>query len=322
MKKILGIGNALTDILLQVSEQDLQTANFPKGSMYLIDSGTSDALKVRFSDKPRAMVAGGSSSNTINGIARLGGDAAFIGKVGKDEIGNFYAEDMRKNGVTPFVLESETASGNCTVLITPDCERTMRTYLGAACELNAEDLKQEFFDGYDIVHIEGYLIINNDLVLTAAKMAKKAGAMISIDLASYNVVEENFDFLQSYINEYVDIVFANEEEAQAFTGKSSCEALDELAKVCEIAVVKEGAAGSHIKRGAETVKINAIKVNAIDTTGAGDLYAAGFLFALAQDKPLQTCGELGALISGKTVEVIGPKISEETWAEIKQTYNV
>ena len=317
MKKIIGIGNALTDILLQIGEEELKATNFPKGSMYLIDSDTSADLKAQFSDKPRTMVAGGSAANTINGISCLGGKAAFIGKVGKDEVGDFYATDTKKNGVTTFILEGETASGNCTALITPDGERTMRTYLGAACELNAEDLKQEFFDGYDIVHIEGYLIINHDLVLTTAKMAKKAGAKVSIDLASYNVVEENFEFLQSYINEYVDIIFANEEEAHAFTGKAPQAALEQIAKICEITIVKEGAAGSYVKRGDEIVHINAINANCVDTTGAGDLYAAGFLFGLSKEMPLQACGELGALVAGKTVEVIGPKISTEVWSEIK-----
>ncbi len=318
MKKILGIGNALTDILLQIEENELTETKFPRGSMQLIDGETSSSLKTHFSDKPRAMVAGGSASNTVNGIARLGGSAAFIGKIGKDEIGKFYTTDTKNNGVTPILLESETASGNCTVLITPDGERTMCTYLGAACELNATELKQEMFDGYDIVHIEGYLIINNDLIVQTAKMAKQAGAMVSIDLASYNVVEDNLDFLKSYIAEYVDIVFANEEEARAFTGLEPQAALNEFAKICQIAIVKEGAAGSYIKQNNEVVRIEAIKANCIDTTGAGDLYAAGFLYGFANNYTLQQAGDLGALVSGKTVEVVGPKLSAETWAAIKQ----
>lgn len=318
MRKIIGIGNALTDILLQIEENELKQTVFPKGSMQLIDSTTSEGLQQQFSGKKRAMVAGGSASNTINGIACLGGKTALIGKIGSDEIGNFYLNDTKNNGVDPIMLTSNTASGNCTVLITPDGERTMCTYLGAACELSAEELKQEMFNGYDIVHIEGYLIINNALILEVAKMAKAAGAMVSIDLASYNVVEENLDFLKSYIAEYVDIVFANEEEARAFTGMEPREALDELSKLCKITIVKEGAAGSYIKREDEVVHIESIKANCIDTTGAGDMYAAGFLYGLMNDYSLQQAGDLGALVSGKTVEVVGPKLSSTTWNEIKQ----
>ncbi len=318
MKKILGVGNALTDILLQIAENELKNTDFPKGSMSLIDSEASSNLKAQFSDKKRAMVAGGSASNTINGIACLGGETALIGKIGKDEIGEFYLNDTRNNGVHPIMLTSDTASGNCTVLITPDGERTLCTYLGAACELAADELTADMFEGYDIVHIEGYLIFNNELILQAAKMAKAAGAIVSLDLASYNVVEATLDFLQNYVKEYVDIVFANEEEARAFTGLAPREALDEIAKVCDIAVVKEGVAGSYIKRGEEVVRVDAIKATCIDTTGAGDMYAAGFLYGLANNYSLQEAGDLGALVSGKTVEVVGPKLTAETWAEIKK----
>ena len=157
------------------------------------------------------------------------------------------------------------------------------------------------------------------LIETAVRMAKAQGLLVSIDLASYNVVEEHKDFLLRLIKEYVDIVFANEEEARALTGASPREALDIIADMCEIAVVKEGAAGSYVKRNEEVWQIGAIPAQCVDTTGAGDLYASGFLYGLSCGYDLQRCGNLGALVSGKVVEVVGPKLPVETWNLIKES---
>lgn len=318
MKRILGIGNALTDVLLQVNDESLGQFNLPKGSMQLVDAEVSAALKAAFADVKKTMVAGGSASNTINGIACMGGHSAFIGKVGKDEIGDFFVADTRKNGVVPMLqISKSSASGNCTVLISPDGERTMCTYLGASSELAAADLKPEMFAGYDVLHIEGYLLQNYELITEAARMAKAAGLLVSVDFASYNVVEANLDFLKKYVAEYVDIVFANEEESHAFTGQQPEEALNTIAEMCQVAVVKVGKKGSFVKQGDTIYKIDAIAANCVDTTGAGDLYAAGFLYGWACGFDLQKCGKLGAFVSGKVVEVIGPKMSAETWELIK-----
>ena len=155
------------------------------------------------------------------------------------------------------------------------------------------------------------------LIETAVRMAKAQGLLVSIDLASYNVVEEHKDFLLRLIKEYVDIVFANEEEAKALTGASPREALDIIGDMCEIAIVKEGAAGSYVKRNEEVWHIGVISAQCVDTTGAGDLYASGFLYGLSCGYDLQRCGNLGALVSGKIVEVVGPKLPDETWNLIK-----
>lgn len=321
MKKIIGIGNALTDILFQVDDNALKMFDLPKGSMQLVDAGLSAAIQKTFSSIPKSMVAGGSASNTINGIARLGGETAFIGKVGKDEIGAFYTADTKKNGVYPLLLTSDTPSGNCTVLVSPDGERTMCTYLGASCELSASDLTPDLFSDCSIFHIEGYLVQNTDLIRTAAQMAKAAGAQVSIDLASYNVVEENLDFLKKLVKEHIDIVFANEEEAKAFTGLEAREALDTIAELCNIAIVKTGKHGSYIKHNGQTIRIASIPAECIDSTGAGDLYAAGFLYGLSKNYDLEKCGKLGSLVAGKTVEIVGPKLLDSTWNAIKQQEN-
>lgn len=318
MKKILGMGNALTDILLQIDNDELLgSLNLLKGGMQLIDTERSVEISEAVSRFSKVMATGGSASNTINGITRLGLQAGFVGKVGSDEIGSFFSKDSESNGVVPHLLFSETPSGRCTVLVSPDSERTLCTYLGAACELEASDLHDGMFSGYDIFHIEGYLVQNHELIRTAVRLAKQAGLKVSIDLASYNVVEANLEFLNEIIEEYVDIVFANEDEARAFTGFEAEEALHAIAEKCSIAVVKVGKEGSFIKNGGEVVKVDAQKSNCIDTTGAGDLYAAGFLFGLANNYPLETCGNIGSVVSGNVVEVLGAKMTDETWNSIQ-----
>jgi len=323
MKKILGMGNALTDILLQIDNDEvLFSLNLLKGGMQLINTERSQEINDAVSNYSKIMATGGSASNTINGITRLGMNGGFVGKIGKDDIGLFFTNDSVNNGVKPHLLLSETPSGRCTVLVTPDSERTLCTYLGAACELLASDLNPEMFRGYDIFHIEGYLVQNHDLIRTAVRLAKQEGLKVSVDLASYNVVEENLDFLLEIVHEYVDIVFANEEEARAFTGKEPEEALNIIAEHCEIAIVKVGKDGSFIKSGGKIVLVQPRPANCIDTTGAGDLYASGFLFGLANNYSLEVCGKIGSLISGNVVEVLGAKMTDEVWetihAEIKK----
>ena len=318
MKKILGMGNALTDILLQIdSDEVLSRLALPKGSMQLVDGGKSNEITSMLSHITPKMATGGSASNTVNGVAKLGAKAGFIGKIGKDAVGEFFMNDTLKNGVTPHLEYSETASGQCTVLVSGDGERTLCTFLGAACELGATDLSPEMFSGYDIFHIEGYLVQNHDLIRTAVKMAKEAGLKVSIDLASYNVVEANLDFLLEIVEKYVDIVFANEEEARAFTSKEPEAALDFIAGICDIAVVKVGKDGSFIKSGDEKVLVKPRLSNCIDTTGAGDLYAAGFLYGLACNYSLEACGKIGSLVSGNVVEVLGAKMTDDVWAQIE-----
>lgn len=319
MKKILGMGNALTDILLQIEHDEVLTElNLPKGSMQLIDADKKTAIMSVLDFSTAKMATGGSASNTINGITKLGGNGGFVGKIGKDEVGKFFLNDSIQNGVVPHLEYSKNDSGTCTVLVSKDGERTLCTYLGAASELEADDLSPEMFADYDIFHIEGYLVQNHQLIQTAVKLAKEAGLLVSIDLASYNVVEANLDFLKKIVSEYVDIVFANEEEAKAFTGKEPDEALIHISDHCDIAVVKIGKAGSYVKSGGDRHFIAPFQANCIDTTGAGDLYAAGFLYGMASGLSLDKCGKIGSLVSSNVVEILGAKMSVETWEAINK----
>jgi len=317
MDKVLGIGNALVDIMTKLDNDEfLKEFNLPKGSMQLVDPDFVKNISKATEKFEKHQSSGGSAANTIHGLARLGVDTGFIGKVGEDELGDFFYEDMKKSNIDPKLLRSKTDSGRAVALISPDSERTFATFLGAAIDLVPEDLTNKLFDGYKYLHIEGYLVQNHDLLLKASKLAKESGLKISLDLASYNVVEDNFEFLKSYINDFVDIIFANEEESKAFTGKEPEESLDELAKICEIAVVKVGKEGSFIKAGNEKSTVEPIKANPVDTTGAGDAYAAGFLYGIVNDYSLSRCGQIGSILAGKVIEVVGAKMDEEKWQEI------
>ncbi|MCF0163946.1 MAG: adenosine kinase [Bacteroidales bacterium] len=320
MKSILGIGNALTDILAILPDSNmLETFNLSKGSMQHVDAETGNKIWEILKEFGIKYVAGGSAANTIATTAILGMRSAFIGKVGLDEIGSLYKSNQKQNGIESKLLRGKAPSGRSMVLITEEnSERTFATYLGAALELEPEDLNPNDFDGYDYFHIEGYLVQNQRLIRRAVEIAKSKGMIISLDLASYNVVESNRAFLHDIVENYVDIVFANESEAEAFTLKSPREAIDDLAKVCKIAVVKIGKDGSMVKSGDEFHIIEPWPANPIDATGAGDTYAGGFLYAHSMGMPLEICGQVGSILAAKVVEVIGSKIDIPRWKDAKK----
>ena len=319
MKKILGMGNALVDIMTTVPNDGvLEQFNLPKGSMQLVDSSLSQKIADSTSQYNQKITAGGSAANTIHGLAHLGAPCGFLGKIGTDEMGRLFKSDLEKSGVTPHLLTSSTASGRAIAFVTPDSERTFATYLGAAVELTAQEIDREVFSQYDYFYIEGYLVQNHDLIETAIKTARSLSMKVAIDLASYNVVAENLDFLHRMAKDYVDIIFANEEEAKAFTGKEAEAAAEELAAMCDIAVVKVGKRGSIIRNGNNIYRIGIIDANCIDTTGAGDLYAAGFMYGLASGYSLDKCGQIGSLLSGKVIESLGAQISAENWRVIDE----
>ena len=314
------MGNALTDILAVLPDDSmLREFHLPKGSMQHVDMETGDKIWQILKPLGVQYVAGGSSANTITGTAIFGMKSGFIGKVGDDELGHLFKSDQEQYGIRSTLFKGKNSSGRAMVFITaPNAERTFAVYLGAALELVPEDLKQEYFEGYDYFHIEGYLVQNQQLIRKAVEMAKAAGCIISIDMASYNVVESNHAFLHDIVENYVDILFANETEARAFTNAGPREALDEMAKHCKIAIVKTGKDGSMLKSGDEFCYIPAWPAVPVDATGAGDTYAAGFLYAHSLGMPLKVCGEVGSIIAAKVVEVIGTKIDIPRWKDAKR----
>jgi len=319
MAKVLGMGNALVDIMTALeSDKTLDDFSLPKGSMQLVDHNYSNKVNEGTGGLKKQIASGGSAANTIHGLANMGVETGFVGKVGDDEFGRFFSDDLKKNNIEPKLLKSNTPTGKAMALISPDTERTFATFLGAAVELSVDDLKPDQFEGYDYFHIEGYLVQNHALIERAVKLAREKGLKVSLDMASYNVVEENVDFLRKILEKNVDIVFANEEEAKAFTGKEPKEALDEFAELCEIAVVKIGKNGSLVKSGEEFYSVGVIEAKSNDTTGAGDLYASGFLYGLINGLSLDKCGYAGSILSGKVIEMIGPKINDEKWVEARE----
>lgn len=319
MKAVISLGNALVDIITQLeSDQELAKLNLPKGSMQLVDKDASTNIQEVTSHLNSKMQTGGSAANTANGIANLGVKSGYIGMVGRDSLGDFYSKDMIENSIQPrFFISDTTPTGRAVAFISKDGERTFATYLGAAVEMQDKYLTKELFEGYHYFHIEGYLILNQALVRKAIELAKSQGLKVSIDFASYNVVEENIDFLKEICND-VDIVFANEEEAKAFTSQEAEDALHTIAEICEIAVVKIGKKGSLIKYQEQVTYIQEVPRKCLDTTGAGDMYAAGFLAGLCQGRELRHCGKMGSVLAGNVIEVYGAKMDKERWEKIRQ----
>jgi sugar/nucleoside kinase (ribokinase family) len=317
--KIIGLGNALVDVLIQLSDESIiQKLKLPKGSMQLIQNTGIPAINEHIKNIHTILLSGGSAANAIHGLSKLGTKCGFIGKVGSDEYGNFYENDLNEAGVSSSLYRSNTETGRAYTFITPDSERTFATYLGAAIELMADDLVSEMFKGYDVMHIEGYLVQNKALIEKAFKIAKERSIKVSLDLASYNVVEANRDFLTKVIPESVDIVFANEEESKAYTGKMPLDSINELAGQCEIAVVKIGKEGSLVKSGNFMVKISTVPGKVIDTTGAGDQYAAGFLYGYTEHQEIEQCGRLGSLLASAVISNYGARIPENLWPMLEE----
>lgn len=318
-KSVIGIGNALTDMLVNLSNDHvLHEYQLAKGSMSLVDSELQTAISKSLAGLPYSLSLGGSAANTIRAMAHLGIECGFIGKVGEDTTGEFYEQALRNVGVAPYILHSENKSGKCVSLISPDGERTFVTHLGAALDLTADEIDAAVFDSYDYLYIEGYLVQDHDLIGRTIERAKEHGAKIALDLASFNVVEENRDFLHDLVAKHVDILFANEDEAHAFSGeKEPQRALDYIAQMCELVVVKIGTRGALIKRGEEHVHVGIMAAaKRVDTTGAGDFYAAGFMAGLCKGLTLRQCGTMGAIAAGKVIEVVGTTLSREAWSEI------
>ena len=319
MSSILGVGNALIDIITQLDDDSvLKEFGLPRGSMTLIDAGLSQKIYEATAKNKRQITAGGSAANTIRSLANLGVNCGYLGKTGNDELGKVFKSEFENKGITTHIKLSEKDTGRVMGLISTDSERTMATYLGAAADLSPSDFTTSLFTPYKYLYAEGYLVQNRELIKIIFEMAKSQGLITAIDMASYNVVEENLAFLKKLIVASVDIVFANEEEAFALTGKSPDEALNEIATMCETAVVKVGERGSLIQRGDEKHIINGIKANAIDTTGAGDNYAAGFMYGITKGYNLEKCGKIASLIAGKSVEVLGANIPCALWGEIRK----
>jgi sugar/nucleoside kinase (ribokinase family) len=309
---VAAIGNAIVDVISPASDAFIRAEGLEKGSMRLIDQDQGERLYSRMAAGIEA--SGGSAGNTIAGVASFGGRAAYLGKVADDQLGKVFVHDTRAIGVHFDVppLVGGPSSGRCLINVTPDGQRTMCTFLGASTELTPDDISAEIIEGAAIVYLEGYLFDPNEArraFAKAAGLARAAGRMISITLSDAFVVERHREALMDFIETQVDLVFANEAEITAlFRTDDIDQALAAIRGKVQVAAVTRSEMGSVVLAGDQTHLIPAAAVEkVVDTTGAGDQYAAGFLFGLASGRPLPVCGRLGSLAAAEVIAHYGPR---------------
>ena len=319
--RCLGVGSPLVDLLSQVSEDFVNSIPGEKGGMVMVDAAGQNMLISALTGEV-SIAPGGSAGNTVFALARLGIPCAMLGKLGEDEYGRFYRSRLAELGGSEhaFARTEEAPTGTCLSLITPDGERTMRSNLAASLLLSPQDVEALDFTEFDLVYIEGYMLFNPSFQ-TVLRCAKEAGCMIGFDLASFEVVRAFKEQLPLLLAENIDIIVANEEEAAELFG-SGCSAedmLEELSQWCQIAVVKLGKDGAMLRCGAEVCRVPAELVeNPLDTTAAGDLWAAGFLYGLFEGRSLEEAAQFGAITSGEVVKVIGSEMDADTWEYIRK----
>lgn len=318
-KRVVGIGSALIDVLAQVSDDFLTDVSDIKGGMTLVENDFIHRVTKRLAGTPD-IVPGGATCNTMIGIGKLGGDSSFVGQCGDDELGRLFEQGLIESGVKPRLFKSQTPTGRVLSLITPDAQRSMFTYLGASAEMDPAAILADFFQEAAVVMIEGYLVFNRSLMMASLGAAKKANASIALDLASFTVVESSRDFILENVVDHVDILIANEDEARAFSGTDDeDEALAALSKFADTAILKLGKNGSLIAREGKITRVAPVSGrDALDTTGAGDLWAAGFLYGITHGYSLEQAGYIGSACGYEVCQVTGANIPEEGWSRIKK----
>ena len=294
---VTGMGSALLDITVSVDTALLDEFGFQKGSMRLIDEDNSKAILKRIDGFDFAFSPGGSAANAIAAVNSFGGSALLLGAVGKDNYGRIYINETEKAGIKTHLKIHDGLSGHAITFITPDGERTFATHLGAALKFSEDSITKQDITLSKVLHIEAYLFEIDELYKTclkAMKFAKDSGTLVSIDLSDSLLVERIYDRMKQTVEEYADIVFANEDEAFCFTGKRETAALEELARLCPFAIVKLGERGSLIKTVGHVYEIDAVKTNIVNTNGAGDIYAGGIIYGLTHGLGAQKSGNIAS----------------------------
>jgi sugar/nucleoside kinase (ribokinase family) len=311
---VYGVGNSLVDIQTQVTDEFIQELGFDKGIMTLVEEDVQQRVLARVDGKPITRCAGGSAANTVMGVADFGGTAAFAGKVGANEIGEFFLKDMREMGVTIEVPPAEGQSGTCVVLISEDAQRTMLTHLGVSSTLGPDDINEDEIKKAKYVYLEGYLFTGDSM---------KAAAYKAIDLAKQNDVKVAFtvsdpflinlfkDEFMQLIEGPVDLLFCNEEESKSLTGKDNpIDCAHEIHQHAENVALTMGADGSILMHDGDVIPIESVQVKAIDTTGAGDMYAAGVLYGITNGYTWRQAGHLGSHAAARIVTQLGARLKD------------
>jgi sugar/nucleoside kinase (ribokinase family) len=309
---VIGVGNALVDVLCSESDAFLERHGLVKGTMHLVDEGRARAIYEAMG--PAVEVSGGSAANTIVGVASFGGRAQYVGKVRNDQLGDVFSHDLRSVGVryTTPAATSGPSTGRCLIVVTPDAQRTMNTYLGASTQLGAGDVDAHAVARSRILYLEGYLFdppAAQEAFRTAAGMAHAAGRKVALTLSDPFCVARHREAFLELVDRHIDVLFANEVEICALYQENDFD--DAVARVrghCEIAALTRSERGSVVVNGDEQHVIDAQPVDAVvDTTGAGDLYASGFLFGLSRGMDLATCGRLGSLAAAEVISHVGAR---------------
>ncbi len=327
--KVLGFGSPILDVLLKVEDSFLSLVSGEKGGMNIIDTAEQERILAKAKEMHLVVkyAVGGSAFNTISALTYMGLATSFLGKTGKDADGEFFRKAYKKIGGDPASLKEteDAATANCICLVTPDSQRTMRTNLGASTLIKAEDVAASDFENITHVHIEGYQLFFADVVKKVIQSAREKKCTVSFDMASFEVVRLFRKELTELLP-LVDIVFANEDEAgEFFDCKENFDprnALEKLSEICSVAVVKTGADGAWIKGKEEYMHVDARKVNAVDTTGAGDLWQAGFLYGYLTGKGFEYAGCLGSAVSAEVVQLMGAELPPETWEKLKAEFKI
>jgi len=295
---VIGIGSPLLDIIVEVDDEMLRALGFKKGNMHLIDKARSKDLLAHIRDHKKNYIPGGSAANTIAGLSLLGSRGAFVGMIGDDKHGDTYEEGTESCGVNAYLARhDEERTGHAITFITPDGERTFATHLGAAMYFRKPHARLRDVSKYKVLHIEGYQLEDKAIraaVLHAMEFAKDHGVLVSLDLSDPSLVQRIDSVMRRAVRDWADIVFANEEEAEAFTGKRGDEALAVLGKVCDKVILKLGERGSKIYAQKKTFDIAPHPIEVKNTNGAGDAYAAGFLHGLMQGYHVEQAGNLAS----------------------------
>ena len=309
---VIGIGNPLLDIIIEVDDAVLHGNGLKKGEMRLVDNAEGKKILENLDTYAKAYISGGSAANTVAGVALLGGKSSFVGVIGEDDHGKAYERDMQDGGVHTKLHRHESENtGYAITFVTQGGERTFAACLGAAACLRKHHISPENIEKSKILHIEGYLLEGEETretVLEAMKLAKKYGTLVSIDLSASGVILRHLDLIREIVSEYADVVFVNEEEALALTGKAEMEALHALSESCPIAVVKLGSKGSLVKRHGKVHVIDPHPVVMVNTNGAGDMYAAGFLHGLAQGHDTEVVGSVASEVASLVVASEGARM--------------
>jgi sugar/nucleoside kinase (ribokinase family) len=315
---VYGIGNALVDMEFSVSTELLQTLQIDKGVMTLMDEIRQDEILTHLQDFPCKKSCGGSAANTVVAVSQLGGKSFYSCKVAKDEIGAFYLKDLVNCGVETNLQNgnhAEGITGKCLVLVTPDADRTMNTFLGITADLSAQELVSEAIQDSEYVYIEGYLVTSETAKAAAIKsrqIAQENNVKVALSLSDFNMVKFFKEGLLEMIGTNIDLIFANESEALEMAKTEDIQtAIDYFKNISSCFAITRGAKGSLLFDGENLIEIAPQIVHAVDTVGAGDMYAGAFLYGITHGMNFTEAGNLASLASSKIVTTFGPRLQTE-----------